>query len=76
MIDEFSEAGIGIGKNRHGEICFKREDICKRNDKLISLLKNSDTHMIRQIAETEVPNQRRSFEEWMQNIQPLLTPHN
>ena len=68
MIDDFASQGIGIISGPKGEMHFRREDICKRDHKLIALLKNSDTHMINQLIETEAPDERRSFKDFQMKI--------
>lgn len=51
---------------------FRREDICKRDHKLIQVLKNSDTHMINQLLETEAPDERKKFKDFQIKIQPKI----
>jgi hypothetical protein len=64
MIDNFTEAGINISRTRTGEICFPREDICKRDEKMIQMLKDSDSHLVKQVLETEAPDERQTFKDF------------
>lgn len=48
-IKEWVNKGIGIEVGHDGDIHFRREDICKRSEKLMKLLKTSENHIIKQL---------------------------
>jgi len=68
MVEDFASQGIGMISGVSGEIHFRREDICKRDHKLIKLLKNSDTQMINQVVQTEAPDERKKFKDFYSKI--------
>jgi hypothetical protein len=39
----------GLIRGRNGEINFKREDICGKDEKLLKLLTSSEAHVIDQL---------------------------
>lgn len=72
FIDQGATMPEGLVRGINGEMYFKREDICGKDEKLIKLLTSSEANVIDQLIQTEAPDERQKFKDFLEDIKTKL----